>query len=325
MLFEVWKERFKEWLTVRFASLDTVHNYLSGLAPFYGFVRELGLSSWTEVTRDVLEEYRNRLFYSKHPKTGRALSVGTHVGRLMAVKTFFRFLAREGFLLADPAVHLELPRQKKPLPAVLSEVEVVRLMEVPAALVAILTSVAFYSGPDTTRRVAPGAIWLAEAFSSVLALGRTWQREREDGALLALLVSPLPRAAIFLGKALGIFVFVSVILAIVVPIVALLFHVDLAQVGPLLVVALLLGTVGVAATGTLFGVMTVRTRARDLVFATVLFPLLSPALICGVAATREIFAGAVLADVTDYFVLLAVFDLVSLGMGLLLFPALVED
>lgn len=194
-----------------------------------------------------------------------------------------------------------------------------------AALVAILTSVAFYSGPDTTRRVAPGAIWLAEAFASVLALGRTWQREREDGALWALLVSPVSRVAVYLGKALGIFVFVLVILAIVVPIVAVLFHVDLVRVGPLLVTALVLGTIGVAGTGTLFGVMTVRTRARNLVLATVLFPLLSPALICGVAATREIFAGAALSELTDYFLLLAVFDLVSLGMGLLLFPALVED
>jgi heme exporter protein B len=83
--------------------------------------------------------------------------------------------------------------------------------------------------------------------------------------------------------------------------------------------------VGVAATGTLFGVMTVRTRARDLVLATVLFPLLSPALVCGVAATREIFAGAPLEDLTDYFVLLGVFDLVATGLGLLLFGALVED
>jgi heme exporter protein B len=194
-----------------------------------------------------------------------------------------------------------------------------------AALVAILTSVAFYSGPDTTRRVAPGAIWLSLAFSSILALGRTWQRERDDGALLALLVSPLPRGSVFLGKSIGVFVFVSLVLLIVVPLVALLFHVELGEVGPLLALVLGLGTVGVAATGTLFGVMTVRTRARDLVFATVLFPLLSPALVCGVAATREIFAGAALDELTDYLLLLVVFDLVALAMGLLLFGALVED
>lgn len=194
-----------------------------------------------------------------------------------------------------------------------------------AALVAILASVAFYAGPDTTRRVAPGALWLAQAFSSVLAIGRTWQRERDDGALLALLVSPIPRGSIFIGKALGIFVFVSIVEVIVVPIVALLFHVDLLGVAPLLVPVLILGTIGVAGTGTLFGVMTVRTRARDLVLATVLFPLLSPSLVCGVAATREIFAGAPLADLTDYFMLLCVFDLVSVAMGLLLFGALVEE
>jgi heme exporter protein B len=194
-----------------------------------------------------------------------------------------------------------------------------------AALIAILASVAFYSGPDTTRRVAPGAIWLALAFASVLALGRTWQRERDDGALLALLVSPLPRPALFLGKALGIFVFIAAVLAIVVPIVALLFHVELGDVGALLSLVLFMGSIGVAGTGTLFGVMTVRTRARDLVFATVLFPLLSPALICGVAATREIFAGAAMDELGDYFILLAVFDLVSLGLGMLLFGALVED
>jgi len=187
-----------------------------------------------------------------------------------------------------------------------------------AALIAILTSVAFYAGPDTTKRVAPGAIWLAEAFASVLALGRTWQRERDDQALLALLVSPLPRGAIFLGKAIGIFAFVTIVLFIVVPIVALLFHVDLVAVGPLLALVLFLGTIGTAATGTLFGVMTVRTRARDLVLATVLFPLLSPALICGVA-------GAPLEDLTDYLMLLSVFDLVAVALGLMLFGALVED
>jgi heme exporter protein B len=194
-----------------------------------------------------------------------------------------------------------------------------------AALVAILASVAFYSGPDTTKRVAPGALWLAQAFASVLAIGRTWQRERDDGAMLALLVSPVPRGSIFLGKAIGIFVFVSIVEAIVVPIVALLFHVDLLVVGGYLLPVLVLGTIGVAATGTLFGVMTVRTRARDLVLATILFPLLSPSLICGVAATREIFSGAPLGDLTDYFLLLVVFDLVAVALGLMLFGALVED
>jgi heme exporter protein B len=92
-----------------------------------------------------------------------------------------------------------------------------------------------------------------------------------------------------------------------------------------------LGTVGVAATGTLFGAMTVRTRARELVLATVLFPLLSPALLSGVAATREIFYAATthqpvaVQEVRDWVLLLVVFDVVAVAGGLGMFGALVED
>src|SRR5262249_1943554 len=156
----------------------------------------------------------------------------------------------------------------------------------------VTASVSFYSGPQATARIAPGAVWLSIAFAAILALGRTWQREREEGAMTALLVSPIPRASIFLGKALGVLVFLFAIELIVVPLVCLMFHVDLPDVALPLGVVLVLGTIGVSAMGTLFGAMTVRTRARDLVLASVLFPLLSPALVSSVAATREIIGAA---------------------------------
>jgi heme exporter protein B len=200
-----------------------------------------------------------------------------------------------------------------------------------AALVAIMASVAFTTGPETTTRVAPGALWLAIAFSSVLALGRSWQREREESALVGLLVSPVPRAAIWCGKTAGVFAFVTAVEMAVVPLVALLFHIDLPRVlGPLVVVTLL-GTLGVAATGTLFGAMTVRTRARELLLASVLFPLLSPALVSAVGATREILYAAAggqvveIGEVRDWLVLLGVFDAVAIAGGAAMFGALIED
>ena len=200
-----------------------------------------------------------------------------------------------------------------------------------AALVAILASVAFATGPQTTTRVAPGALWLAVVFSSVLALGRTWQREREESALVGLLVSPVPRAAIWFGKAAGVMAFIVAVEFVVVPLVALLFHVDLPAVAGPLSVVMLLGDIGVAAIGTLFGAMTVRTRARELLLATVLFPLLSPALVSSIGATREIFYAAAsgqavdFGELRDWFVLLGVFDLVAIAGGLAMFGALVED
>jgi heme exporter protein B len=200
-----------------------------------------------------------------------------------------------------------------------------------AVLVAIMASVAFATGPQTTTRVAPGALWLAILFSSVLALGRSWQREREESALVGLLVSPIPRAAIWCGKAAGVLAFILAVEVVVVPLVALLFHVDLPAVAGPLAVVMVLGSVGVAAMGTLFGAMTVRTRARELLLATVLFPLLSPALLSSVTATREIFYAAEsgqaihFADLRDLFLLLAVFDAVAIAGGLAMFGALVED
>jgi heme exporter protein B len=204
-----------------------------------------------------------------------------------------------------------------------------------AALVAILASVSFYAGPETTVRVAPGAMWLAIVFSSILALGRTWQREREESALVGLLVAPIARASIFVGKALGVWAFVTAVEFVVVPVVALFFHVDLGDVIVSLSCVVGLGTIGIAAAGTLFGAMTVRTQARDLVLASVLFPLLSPTMVSGVAATREIFAmvqsmhppGAMeqLGEVRDYMLLLGAFDVLAVLGGVAFFGPLVDD
>jgi heme exporter protein B len=191
-----------------------------------------------------------------------------------------------------------------------------------AILVAIMASLAFF----TERETAPGAIWIPVAFASILAISRSFQREREDSALTGVLVSPVPRAAIFAGKALGIFTFLMLIECVLVPVVMLIFHVDaLRVIGPLSLL-LLLGTLGVAALGTLFGAMTVRTKARDLVLSSVLLPLLTPALLTGVVATAHVFAGTSdWSELRDYVLLLGIFDAIALGAGFTLFGALIEE
>lgn len=193
-----------------------------------------------------------------------------------------------------------------------------------ALLVVILASLSFYGGASTRRLVASGVIWVSIAFAAVLALGRTWQRERDESALTALLVAPLERSAIFAGKALGVFVFLTVVELVVIPASALLFAVDLLELGGGLAVIALVATPGIAASGTLFGAMTVRTRARDLILAIVLFPLLSPTLLAAVAATRELLGGAAIGELGDYFKLMGVFDLVFIAGGLALFGPLMD-
>ena len=111
---------------------------------------------------------------------------------------------------------------------------------------------------------------------------------------------------------------------LVIPIAALLFALDLVALAPGLALIALAATPGIAASGTLFGAMTVRTRARDLVLASVLFPLLAPTLLAAVAATRDLVAGAPIAALWDYVGLMGVFDLVFWAGGLSMFGVLIE-
>jgi heme exporter protein B len=110
---------------------------------------------------------------------------------------------------------------------------------------------------------------------------------------------------------------------VVLPLSLVLFSIDASMFFPLLVIAAV-ATPGVAASGTLFGSMTVRTAARDLLLAVVLFPLLSPTLLAAVAATRELFNGVPLSELGDYLKLMGVFDIVFTAGGLSMFGTLVE-
>jgi heme exporter protein B len=187
----------------------------------------------------------------------------------------------------------------------------------------VLASLSFFGGPASARNVAAGTVWLSLSFAAVLSLGKSWQRERDEGALDGLLVAPLSRSAIFAGKALSVWTFLLAVMLVVLPLTLLLFSIDASMMWPLLVIAAV-ATPGIAASGTLFGSMTVRTGARDLMLAVVLFPLLSPTLLSAVAATRELFNGAPLGELTDYLKLMGVFDLIFVAGGLSMFGTLVE-
>jgi heme exporter protein B len=194
-----------------------------------------------------------------------------------------------------------------------------------AVLVVVVGSLAFYLGPETRGQVASGVVWLAVLFATVLALGRLWQRERDDGALEGILAAPVSRSAVFAGKAFALLVFLFSIELVVIPLSALFFALDLTTVGLGLLAIALTATPGIAATGTLFGAMTARTRARDLVLAVVLFPLLAPTLLTAVVATRELLGGASVSQLGDYFRILGVFDVAFAAGGMTLFGTLLDS
>ena len=194
-----------------------------------------------------------------------------------------------------------------------------------ASLVTVIASLSFWVDEQSAKLVAPGVLWIAVAFSGVLAMSRSWSRERDNDVLRGLLLSPIPRAAIYIGKSLGTVLFLAVVEIVLVIEVAVLFNLDLAPVIGRLGLLLAFGTIGFAATGNLFAAMGTRTSARDMVLAVALFPVISPALLCGVVATRELLGGAPESDLWAWLRILGAFDLAFVTAGMLLFEPLVCD
>lgn len=191
-----------------------------------------------------------------------------------------------------------------------------------AVLVVVLASLSFYMDRNTAAEMAPGVLWVSTAFAGVLAMGRSWSREREHDVMRALLLAPIPRAAIYLGKMAAAFLFLSVVEAFILPIVGVLFHLDLIEEMIRVALLLVLGTVGFVAAGTLFAAMTVRTAARDLAISVALFPLVTPVLLAGVVATRDVLAGADWASTMQWIPILLALDVVFLAAGVYLFEPL---
>jgi len=173
---------------------------------------------------------------------------------------------------------------------------------------------------------AAGILWIAIAFAGTLALGRTFERERYTETLRALLLAPAPRAAIYLGKLLGIVLLLAVAEAVLVPLVALLFSASLFG-RPLLLAGLLLtGTVGFAAVGTLFAAMLVRSRTRDVMLPILLYPITVPVIIAGVRGTAALLEASPDEPVARMWIaLLAAFDVVFITLALWTFEPLMTE
>lgn len=189
-----------------------------------------------------------------------------------------------------------------------------------ALLVLVIFNFTFDPRANTVQIVAPGTLWIAFIFASLLGLGRTLAAEREQGSLDRLLLCPVNRQVIYLAKLLGNLLFIGVVEVVALPIYALLFNVPLSI---LLVVIVLLGTIGIAAVGTLFSVMAAATRARELLLPVLVFPLIVPVVISAASATAQLLSPA--ANQPPWIGLLIAFDVIFVSVSTLVFQFVIEE
>lgn len=204
--------------------------------------------------------------------------------------------------------------------------EVVYTMVFFGAMVILIFAFAFVKEGQAVGDVSSGILWIAVLFAGTLGLSRAFDREREGNTMRGLLLSPTPRAAIFLGKALGIAAFVLLTEVVVVPLVAFLFGAPLFRQPLPLVLTLVLGTVGFSVIGAVFASMLLRSRSRDVLLPIILYPILVPLMIAATKSTGALIAPR--ADMaTAYFWIkfLFAYDTVFLVVALWTFEALVIE
>lgn len=174
--------------------------------------------------------------------------------------------------------------------------------------------------------VPAGILWVTVTFSGTLALTRAFERERQGETLRALLLSPVERAAVYLGKLLGLVLLMLGVEVIIVPLVGFLFDAPLGRAPWLLAGLLVTGTIGLASVGTLFAAMLVRAHSRDVLLPVLLYPIAVPVVIAGAVGTGAIFAVEPdLALAQAWLAMLVFFDAVFLTLALWTFGAVMSE
>jgi heme exporter protein B len=209
---------------------------------------------------------------------------------------------------------------RKDLRAELRSKELVSTMVLFTLLSVLVFSFALELDRTARQELVNGILWVTLVFASILGLNRSLATERELGGMDAMMIAPIPRMAIYVGKMVGNFLFVLVVGLVLLPIMTVLYNITLIQIP--LIVTLLLGTFGLSAIGTLLAAMTAQTRSRETLLPIAMLPVIIPLLLVVIASASAVMRGE---NAWVWIGVLALVDIIYAVLGLILFEYVIED
>lgn len=192
----------------------------------------------------------------------------------------------------------------------------------------IMFNFALGTSLDAAREVATGLLWAIVLLAAILGLNRSLALDRENQVFDALLIGPVPRAALYAGKVISISLFTLLLDAILIVLFTVFFNQPFYL--PPVILVLFLGTIGYVAAGVLITTMTIQTRTREVLLPVLLLPLSLPLVLPAALATATFvssaaFGGATWADVRAPVLLVLAYDLIMLAVGFVTYPFVVES
>ncbi len=178
---------------------------------------------------------------------------------------------------------------------------------------------------DAARNVSTGLLWIVILMAGTLGLNRTASVEQENRSIEAVLMAPVDRSAIYLGKVASVSLFVLLLEALLLPLFIVFFNKPYWL--PQVILIVILGTIGYVAAGVLVSSMSVQTRARDVLLPVLLLPLSLPSALAAATAVAAYMAPQLpeWTEVQAPIALLVAFDVFMLVAGFLTYHYVVEE
>jgi heme exporter protein B len=178
---------------------------------------------------------------------------------------------------------------------------------------------------ESIRMAVPGVLWVSFAFSGTLGLNRMFASEKENSCLQGLLMIPMDRGILYLGKMLAATVFMLLTELIISVFCMIFFNMTVWREIPYLALIFVVGTLGFTAVGTLLSAVSANTRMREVLLPLILFPVVLPILINAVAATSIVLNTVEYAALKLPLTIMTVFTIVFATLAYLLFEYVLEE
>jgi heme exporter protein B len=193
-----------------------------------------------------------------------------------------------------------------------------------ALLIVVVFSLAFdpTAYPTTARQISGGLLWVGVLFASITALNGSWARELRNGVLDAHRLAPAPASALFVGKAVANFLFVSVVELVLAPVFSVFYNLHPVGQTWILLLIMPLGTWALVCNGTFFAALSLRTRNRELLLPLILCPIAMPALLAVIQATTNVLTGEF--DPGLWLRVLVAYDILFTTASVLLFGVILQ-
>jgi heme exporter protein B len=180
-------------------------------------------------------------------------------------------------------------------------------------------------GSSLARDASMGFLWATILLAGTLGLNRSFSSEQESRSLDAILVAPIDRGAIYLGKVISVTMFTVVVEAVLIPIFVAFF--DQPFYRPQVLAVLFLGTIGYVAAGVIVSSMSSQTRLREVLLPVLLLPLALPVVLAASTATAALIRAELPAwsEIQFSIALVIAYDVMMLITGFLIYHYVVEE